>query len=392
MQKMRKQLRIFLVLLGRTTCELQNGQLWFRNLYEPLLELGHEVFLFDIAKFGNCKRPFEKWTEKDRQRFGESLWEVFTCENSKDRFDLFFSYLDDYKIKPEVIDEIRNLGLPTANFSCNNTHQFYLVEKISPHFDYNLHSEKDVAEKFRAIGANPVWFPMAANPKYYKPYNIPRTIDVSFCGQNYATRPYYIWYLLENGVDVHAYGPGWRKKEDKLLLRKPIRWLRRSRNAVMALVSFSTEKRLMESSRLAYQDFKDNLLRKYSGSLHFPLSDEEMIRKCSESKISLGFLEVFDLGRPDKPKKLHLHLREFEAPMCGALYFTQYSEELAEFYEPDKEVVIFRNEYELLDKVRYYLSHPAEAEQIRRAGLKRARECHTWHNRFNKLFGEMGLV
>ena len=100
--------------------------------------------------------------------------------NEKKTFDLFFSYVTDLDIEESCIKEISKLSIPTANFSCNNIHQFYLTEKIAPHFDYNLHSEKYAAEKFKAIGANPIWFQMAANPKYYHPLGIERTLDVSF--------------------------------------------------------------------------------------------------------------------------------------------------------------------------------------------------------------------
>ena len=68
--------------------------------------------------------------------------------------------------------------------------------------------------------------------------------------------------------------------------------------------------------------------------------------------------------------------------MSGALYITGFSDELCEAYEPDKEVVIYRNEHELIDKVRFYLSHPEEAEQVRKAGLRRAMSHHTYHHRF----------
>jgi hypothetical protein len=74
-----------------------------------------------------------------------------------------------------VIDEIRKTGVPACNFSCNNAHQFYLVKELSPHFDCNLHSEKDDREKFLAIGASPLWWPMVSNPKYFRLYELPRT-------------------------------------------------------------------------------------------------------------------------------------------------------------------------------------------------------------------------
>ncbi len=88
----------------------------------------------------------------------------------------------------------------------------------------------------------------------------------------------------------------------------------------------------------------------------------------------------------------HLHLREFKAPMSGALYFINYSDELSEFYEPDKEVVVYRNEHELLDKVRYYLSHESEANAVRKAGFNRAQNCHTYQKRFADLLKLLGLA
>ena len=62
---------------------------------------------------------------------------------------------------------------------------------------------------FLAVGANPLWWPMASNPKYFRPQDVLRSIAVSFVGANYSLRARYIGYLLENGIDAHAYGPGW---------------------------------------------------------------------------------------------------------------------------------------------------------------------------------------
>ena len=86
-----------------------------------------------------------------------------------------------------------------------------------------------------------------------------------------------------------------------------------------------------------------------------------------------------------------MHLREFEAPMCGALYCTGYSDELAEMFEPDQEVLTYRNQHELLDKIRYNLNRPEEANRIRFAGRTRALRDHTYHKRFEQLFLKIGL-
>src|SRR6201999_86030 len=143
------------------------------------------------------------------------------------------------------------------------------------------------------------------------------------------------------------------------------------------------------SGELADHDYRAKLWARYPMNLHGPASDDEMIALYSRSHISLGFLEVYDQHDPSGPILRHLHLREFEAPMSGALYCTGLTDELAEMFVPDNEVLIYRNSEELLDKARYYLANPAEGEKIRAAGHRRALHDHTYHRRFQDLFSEM---
>ncbi len=377
-------MRIFLAISPASTWGVKNNQTWLRALYEPLVDLGHDVYLFRNDLIEKQIKP-KIGSQRFQSVFSQKLLDIFKKENTQP-FDLFFSYFIDRQIDPLCIDDIKKTGVLTCNFSCNNTHQFYLTEKIAHRFDYNLHSEKNASEKFKAIGATPIWFQMAANPNYYKPYDVARTIDVSFVGQMYARRPYYIRALLENDVDVQVYGPGWTTKTGRLNKE----WLR-LRKCLHALIVSSPEARARYSAWLAQFDYYGAIRHKFGDHLHPPLPDEEMIRLYSRSQISLGFLEVFDGNSPDAIVLQHLHLREFEAPMSGALYFTGFTEELSECYVPDKEVVVYHNEHELLTKVRYYLSHPNDAQKVRQAGLKRARACHTFHERFRKLFRTVGL-
>jgi len=383
-------MNIFLSLLPSGNASVPGSLTWLHNLYEPLLDLGHEVFLLRIdeaEKFLNVKSG----TKKFKEAFSDYLLAKFRKEHSKKHFDFFLSYFQDKHIFPSVIDQIKKSGVPTANFSCNNTHQFYLTKDIAPHYDFNLHSEKSAGEKFKKIGANPVWFQMAANPKYYHPIKCEKKYDVSFVGGNYSKRSYYIWQLLENDLKVDCFGPNWLVKKPMPLTRNVVREFRRNLDVIRTLFVFSSEKRSEYSSRIALYDFNKQLRNKYRANLHYPISDDEMLKLYSLSKISLGFLEVFGNHDPSSITKQHLHLREFEAPMCGALYLTNYCDELAEFYEPDKEILIFRNEHELLDKVKYYLSHPEEAEKIRLAGYNRALNCHTYQRRFKVLFRKIEL-
>lgn len=378
-------MRIFQVIEASAHHAIPLNQTWYRNLYEPLVEMGHDVVLFSA---NDAKRAMRYRDKQAYAIFSQKLLDTFCRENAIHQFDLFFSYLIDGMVDPNVIEEIRKLGIPTCNFSCNNTHQFHLVTGLSTHFDYNLHSERDVAHKFIKIGANPLWWPMASNPKYFRPYDLPRDIPVSFVGGNYALRARYLYYLLENGVDVHAYGPAWR-----FGARTPFRSLvKRYLLLMRTLFSLNPAEQVSASAMLSEHDFNRRLSTRFPNYLHMPVSDEELIWLYSRSQISLGFLEVYDKHDPSRNVARHVHLREFEAPMSGALYFTGYLDELSEFYELDKEIVVYRSEQELLDKILYYLSHPYQAETIRKAGYQRALSEHTYHRRFQQLFSQLGIL
>jgi spore maturation protein CgeB len=375
-------MRILQLIDASTNASIPGNQTWYRNLYEPLLEMGHEVLLMPTHEKGKPIRDPEA-----RERLSQRLWDTFQSEQSARPFQLFFAYLMDGMVDPAVIDRIRAAGVPTCNFSCNNTHQFDLVDEISPHFDFNLHAEKDVRDKFLAVGANPLWWPMASNPKYFHPVDLPRSVAASFVGENYALRARYIGYLLENGVDVHAYGPRWQYGTTSRWRS----WAKRAKYLALSVLSANPQAQMRASANLSDHDYRRYLSARFPKNVHQPVSDEELIALYSRSQVSLGFLEVYHQHDAGQPVVRHLHLREFEAPMCAALYCTGYSDELAEFFDPDREVITYRNQYELLDKVNYYLAHPQQADQLRRAGHQRALKDHTYLRRYQQLFEALGL-
>lgn len=377
-------MRIFLVMEAFANAQVPGNQTWRRNFYESLVELGHEVVLFSTE---DGRRAMQRRDLAARAEFSQKLLDAFYAEHTRKRIDLFFTYLMDGMVEPGIIDQIRKTGIPTCNFSCNNSHQFYLVDELSPHYDYCLHTEKDAREKFLKVGATPLWWPMASNPKYFKPLDVPRTLAGSFVGANYALRASYLLHLLENGIDVHAFGPDWQWGHVTRLRAH----LRHYRNLLRILMAFSPSSQYQFVANMADQDLRRFVGAKYPQNVHAPVSDDEQIALYSRSHISLGFLEVYDQHDASHPVTQHLHLREFEAPMSGALYCTGYMDELAEMFELDKEVVVYRNRHELLDKMRYYLSHPNEADRIRAAGLSRALRCHTYQQRFRTLFLTLGL-
>lgn len=378
-------MRVFQVFDSAPNMALHESRIWYRNLYEPLIDLGHEVFFFSAAAGAAAARSRDL---SARARFSEKLVETFVLEHAKRPFDLLFCYLEDGMVDGQAIDTLRTYGVVACNFSCNNTHQFELAGRLARYFDYNLHSEADMGPRFTALGAKAIWWPMGANPKYYRPYPQERSIDVSFVGANYGLRARYAASLLDEGINLHCYGPTWvfGARSSRRAVVKRLLLL------VQATFARNVKAQASASASLASHDFNRALWARHPMALHGIVSDDEVVQLYSRSKISLGILEVFDGNDPSRSILRHIHLREFEAPMCGALYCTGYLKELEEFYDLEKEIVIYRNEAELIEKARFYLSHPREAELIRQAAHRRALACHTCHERFRRLFVKIGMT
>lgn len=383
-------MRIFhAVMRSPNLSDLATSNIWYNNLYLPLVELGHEVveFHYDMNPLllhaDPAKPGSEEFVRRHRQGLEEQLLLQVRQVHSQKPIDLFFSYFYNSCLTPATIREIRSWGIVTVNFYCNNVHQFHLVSEIAPAYDYCIVPEKVTLQKYQAIGANPIHIQMAANPLIYRPYPLPRKFDVTFVGQRYADRPHIIDYLLCKGINVRVWGPGWLPAasrsatitggSDKASLLKKVRkgGLRLPFKVLRWLARRPMEQRL----------------RRIAGPW---LSDDELVKMYSRSKISLGFSVVIDTVCKGEPNS-HLRLRDFEAPMSGALYATGYTEELSEYFEADREVVCYQSKEELADKIRFYFAHPAEAERVRQAGYQRARRDHTWTRRFEQFFQIIGL-
>ena len=187
--------------------------------------------------------------------------------------------------------------------------------------------------------------------------------DVTFVGQRYGDRPAFVRALVDCGVDVHVWGNGWVEKP-------PRTWKGKARRGA---------RRILRPELTVPQ-----------ARCHPPLDDDAYVQMYSRSKVSLGFAKVAGaLG--DGTVVRQVRLRDFEAPMSGAFYVAEFSDELTQFFEPDREIVCFEEPDELVERARYYLGHDDERERIRAAGHARAVRDHTWQARLSAAFAEAGL-
>lgn len=354
--------------------------LWTINLYMPLRDLGHDLVVFNYDYTGFNQNldlhvaEQRRFVQANRPHLSEELLRQVKTAHREKPIDLFFSYFYSSYVEPEVIQEIRRMGIVTVNWYCNGSYQFHLVEEIAPAYDWCLVPEKFRLADYRRIGAKPIYCQEAANPNIYKPYDLPREYDVTFVGQRYGNRPRMLRVLVDAGIDTRVWGPLWQNPP----VPPPQPFMRQLKDTVNRLIG-----------RLPPLEPEVSLPPEICGPA---LSDEDLIKMYSRSKISLGFTSVAEKARRGERQIKQVRLRDFEATMSGAFYMVEYFDELTEFFEPDKEIVCFNDERELVDKARYYLKHDAERERIRQAGFNRVRSEHTWHKRFEMAFREMGLT
>jgi len=352
------------------------------NLRRSLEDMGHELVRFDFPGWPDDADP--AWQRHGKPSTNQRLLEKFRNAVGQGPVDLFFGYLYSSVVYPETIDVIRQSGVPTVNFSCNNVHQFDLVRDIAPRFDVCVVPERSALADFHAVGARPVRIQLAANPRIYRPLPEPRIYDVTFVGQRYADRADFLSYLQGRGVHVRAWGAGWQphKRLDVAHAKAALALIEDERlDGVRRLL---TKRRSNNGTQPAHSELDTSA---FGGPR---LLQHELIKMFSQSRLSLGFATAGDSHLADK-RLTHLRLREFEAPMSGALYLTEDQPELAEYFEPGTEVLTYTDRADLLDKARYYLAHQEQSERIRHAGLQRARRDHTWQHRFSELFAALGL-
>jgi len=289
------------------------------------------------AQFDHSRE--EAWHRSVKEKMNRDLVEHVRSSIDTGGADVIFTYLSGALVSPETLRSLRCLGVPLVNLSLNDKENFVGKVRrglamgsrdIGRFFDLCCTSTEDALEKYVVEGAVPLYLPEGANPEVHRPYELDRTVDVSFVGQCYGNRQETIERLRQCGIPVEAYGPGWPKG---------------------------------------------------------PLSAEEMVRMYSRSRISLGFGGV--MGHRET---YCLKGRDFEIPMSGGLYLTEHHPELEKVYTVGEEIVTYRGFDDLLEKTRHLLVDPEEAERIRLRGYERALREHTWEMRFEKVFRLMGLL
>jgi spore maturation protein CgeB len=386
------------------------GGLWTANFYPALRQLNHEIIesttdLAPTSQFMSVATGFTPEEREVRSRTTEQIVGEVREALRHGPVDLFLSYFYNAHFDPSGFDELRKMGVPSINFYCNSIYQFENVASIAAKADFAWHTEKDARSLYLAVGANPIWLQMAADPAVYHPLPAsPRRARAVFIGQRYADRARWLAALVQANVPIDVFGAGWQLHEvqtNRADVKAKENLGRRN------LTPGSTESYLHVAAKMIRQQgpirgvarvLKRAQYRRVSRkwlaavSQHIRGFADNISNTLAEYEVCLNCSNVWADGHPGSQLIPHVRLRDFEAPMCRTCYITGHTDELSEFYEFGREIDTYRTREEFVEKTTYYLKHPAQAEKVREAGYRRAIQDHTWKRRFEELFTRLRLV
>jgi len=293
----------------------------YTNFLPTMKHLGHEVLFFECWN-KSCYRDFSDMNRKLLQMVDQ------------EKPDLIFFVLMTYEIWLEALQLIREGS--NASLICWATDDSWKYEQFSrfmgASFDLYATTYPSAIEKSRADGMDNFTLTQWAAESSRMSPPLPSEqcrYPVSFVGSAYGNRISWIEQLKKRGIEVTCFGHGWSNG---------------------------------------------------------PVDAEEIPRILRASQISLNFGDsgvVIANGKPVRSRQIKA--RVFEVPGAGGLLFTEPADGLENFYQPDKEIIVFDGIDNLVEKVRHILAHSDKRDAIAQAGYAKTVAEHGYESRFSPL-------
>jgi len=204
--------------------------------------------------------------------------------------------------------------------------------------------------KYRQLGLdNCIYFPFGCNEQIFRKLDVPKKYDVSFVGTWHPYREWIVSRIRKAGIKVAVAGYRWAAGE--VNQDQMVNYFNQSKINLNLSNSASWDMRYLASSPVAIVN-----------RLHSKKNVEQM------------------------------KARIFEVNGCGGFQLSYYVEGIANCYVPDRELVIYTDVDDLIEKIRFYLKQDALRESIAEAGYNRTMQEHTFAHRFKNVFTRMDLI
>jgi spore maturation protein CgeB len=321
-------------------------------------------FKINIEKYGNAQVEEvisgdellqKKWAKENNIKYKSESWFFEILEEQICIFkpDVFFAH-HQKALNPEFIDRLKKL---------NPQLKLIISWDGIGNFDLNLFSKADIlltpldsfTNKYISLDKKAYTLPFAFESSILDKLEASKKENISFIGSVHFREGGHrqrkeLLKFLSNKIDIELYLTG--------------------------SVEFSNNIFSKETVSILYnaglQNFIDlfNLGRKSNGGVY----GLEMYHKLFNTKIALN-------NHLDSVGNQGGNIRLFEATGCGACLLTDYKENLKDYFEIDKEVVVYKSPEECLEKAQFLLKNDVLRNEIALAGQKRTLENYNYRNR-----------
>jgi spore maturation protein CgeB len=259
---------------------------------------------------------------------------------NENKIDILIGQMWANYVSVECLQSIQKLGVPVINISMDDRLPDNWMLKngvrlgsvgLAGGVDIVLTTSSECCAWYGLEGASSIFWPLASDPSIFRAKkNAIRDIDVLFIGNKYGIRAKIINELKDLGVNVTCYGNGWKNG---------------------------------------------------------PSTAEESTELYKSSKIILG---IGTIGHCED--LFTMKLRDFDAPMSGALYITHRTQDLTNLYIESEEIECYSSPKEASQKILFYLNNPLERNRVGLKGQNKALARYTWDKRLTETFIELGLM
>lgn len=306
------------------------------NFYQVLGAMGHEVELFDYMGEMNAlgkEGMNRKLLERVRQ------WRPATT--------IFSLYTDQFE--PKTVNALREFS-KTFCFFHDDTWRVEYSRFWARQFEFFSTPDLYGEMKYHALGlSNAIYFPFGCNEQISRKLDIPKQHDVSFVGGWHPYREWLIKRIRKAGISVQVAGYRWPEGE----------------------IDQEGMVRIFNQSRINL-----NLSNSASWDARYLVSSPRALLNRLRSKKNIEQMKA----------------RIFEVNGCGAFQLSYFVEGLANCYDIDREIVVYADVDDLIEKIKFYLAHEALRESMAMAAYARTLRDHTYAQRFQTVFKRMGLA
>lgn len=329
------------------------------NFYDSLVKM-------DEGKHTVIHFPFDEIIkEKGKIEMNKEL--IRRVNEEKPDFCFFMLFTDE--IDKETIKTIsQKSNSITFNWFTDDHWRF---DNFSKHWASLFHwvatTDSRAPEKYHGIGyKNVIKIQWACNHFLYRPMKTNFKYDVTFVGQPHGNRKKITNFIKDRGINIDCFGYGWK-------------------NGVLG------QNKMIQ----LFSESKINLnLANSAGSLlNLKSLAKIFLKKRSNGSIIINsiyeWIDNFESLKNNRHEQIKG--RNFEVPGCGGFLLTNNADNLRDYYENGKEIMIFKDIDDLLEKIHYYLKYDEKREKIALAGYERTIRDHTYEKRFREIFKIIGL-